>query len=62
MACGSGYLDIAEWLLKIKPDINISVRNDYAFRHACSNGFINVAKWLLEIKPSIDKNNFIVYP
>jgi ankyrin repeat protein len=53
-ACENGSLDIAQWLLSFKPDINISAKNEYAFRKACKNGHLTVAQWLLNIKPNIN--------
>lgn len=54
VACYNGHLDVAEWLLQVKPDINISALSDDAFRFSCIYGHLNVAKWLLQIKPDID--------
>jgi ankyrin repeat protein len=52
---------VAQWLLQVKPDINISADNEYAFRWACCNGHLPVAQWLLQVKPDInisaDRNN-----
>ena len=45
---------MAQWLLKIKPDIEISMDNEYIFRYTCDNGHLEVAKWLLSVKPDID--------
>jgi hypothetical protein len=45
---------VVQWLYEIKPNINISACNDYAFRFACSQGHLNVAQWLYEIKPYIN--------
>ncbi len=50
----SGDFKNAQWLLKIKPDINICFGNEYAFRYACCEGNIDIAKWLLKMKPSIN--------
>jgi len=47
-------LDIAQWLLTFKQDINISAKNEFAFRKACKNGHLNVAQWLLTVKPDIN--------
>jgi hypothetical protein len=51
--CRKGEIDLAKWLLGMKPDIDISAVGEYAFRTACVNGHIEVAKWLLEMKPDI---------
>ena len=53
-SCENGLLDIAEWLLLLKPNINVSVNDEYPFCKACENGHINVAKWLFSIKNDID--------
>ena len=53
-ACQYGQLDMAKWLLQIKPDIDISTNNDYAFRWVCYKGYLDIAKWLLQIKPDIN--------
>jgi len=47
-------LNVAHWLLQIKPDINISAEYEYAFPWACINGHLNVAQWLLQVKPDIN--------
>jgi ankyrin repeat protein len=52
-ACKNGHLHVAQWLLQIKPAIDISAYNEEAFRGACSNGHLHVAQWLLQIKPTI---------
>ena len=51
--CKYGHLEVAKWLLEIKPDINISTENDSAFICACISGNLEIPKWLLEIKPDI---------
>ncbi len=53
-ACGNGHLKVAQWLLQIKPTIDISADNEYAFRRACAHGKLKVAQWLLFIKPNIN--------
>ena len=53
-ACENGHLEVAQWLLSIKPDIDVSAVSDWAFRWTCENGHLEVAQWLLSIKPDID--------
>ena len=45
---------MAQWLLSIRPTINVSALNDYAFRVTCINQDVEMAKWLYSIKPDID--------
>lgn len=52
--CENGLLNIAKFILLLKPNINISADNEYPFCKACQNGYIDVAKWLLSIKPNIN--------
>jgi hypothetical protein len=47
-------LDIAQWLLSVKPDIDISVENEYAFTKTCENGHLDIAQWLLSVNPHTD--------
>jgi hypothetical protein len=35
----------------VKPDINISVYTEWAFRIACVKGYLEIAKWLQSLKP-----------
>jgi len=49
-----GHLHVAQWLLTVKPDIHISMWNEYAFRYACQYGHLAVAQWLLTVKPDIN--------
>ena len=53
-ACTYNHLHIAQWLLRIKPTINILGDNEAAFRHACECGHLHIAQWLLQIKPTIN--------
>jgi hypothetical protein len=48
-----GHLEVAQWLLQVKPDINISARDELVFIEACFNGRLNVARWLLQVCPTI---------
>ena len=56
-----------KWLLFVKPDINISAKDEWAFRWACSFGHLEVAKWLLSLKPYLyvieydDNGNYAGY-
>ncbi len=38
----------------MKPNIDISAYNEFAFRYACTNGHIEVAQWLLSVNPDIN--------
>ena len=49
VACEGGHLEVAKWLIKILPKINIRAVSDYAFRNACANGHLETAKWLTNI-------------
>lgn len=52
-ACFNGHLEVAQWLLFIKPTIEVSTYKD-AFHNACFNGHLEVAQWLLSIKPTTE--------
>ena len=54
ISCMYGHLEVAKWLLEVKPDINIFAYNKYAFRWSCYYGHLKVAKWLLKVKPNIN--------
>ncbi len=50
-----------QWLYLIKPELNISVNEEDAFRFACFNGHLIVAQWLYSIKPDLNisvRNDF----
>ena len=47
------YLFIAKSLLKKKPRINVSAKNNKAFRNACKNNHLDIAKLLVLIDPEI---------
>ena len=55
MACYYGHLEVAQWLLEIKPDIDISARDDIAFCFACHYGHLKVATWLQDLRPWLYK-------
>ena len=46
-------MEIAKWLLSVKPDIDISAKNDYAFHLACKNEHLEIAKWLQSLNPYV---------
>ena len=50
--CKWNYFDDAKNLIKLNPNIDISIDNEYAFRFACHNKRINIAKWLVELNPN----------
>ncbi len=53
-ACVDGSLEMAKYILELKPEIDISCYNEKIFRDVCEYNQIEVAKWLLEIKPDIN--------
>ncbi len=61
-ACYRGSLEFIKWLLQIKPNINISALDNWAFKACCENNHIKVAKWFCTLKPfkyfiNIDEEN-----
>ena len=46
--CSSGNLDDAKRLLVRKPNTNIQIYDNYAFRWTCRNGHLKIAQWLSE--------------
>jgi hypothetical protein len=44
---------VAQWLLNVKPDINISVNNNEVFICAAKNKNLNIMKWLASLKPHL---------
>ena len=50
----NNYIDIAEYLLQIKPTIDISVFEEIIFRDACFYGDINLLNWLITKKTDIN--------
>ena len=58
--CNLGHLDIAKWLLEIKPSITsniasiITKNNNRIFYSAFTNGDIEMLKWLFNIQPDND--------
>jgi len=53
--CSTGHLELAKWLLQIKPDIYIRG----GFFRACMDGQLEVAKWLLNVKPDINFEDYV---
>ena len=47
-----GFLEITKWLYEIKPNINVSINNDEAFKNACKNNHLEVAMLLTSIYPN----------
>jgi hypothetical protein len=58
-ACGSGYLEMAKWLLQINPKINIYKNNAWSFSMSCRKGQLQIAQWLWHDVPKI--HDFILY-
>jgi hypothetical protein len=51
--CGKGYIHIIKWLLEIRPQINLSTRDEHAFRGASIGGHVEIVKYLIERNPNI---------
>jgi hypothetical protein len=54
MECCNGIdsnVSIIEWLLEIKPDINIESDNHKAFKNACEYNAIEILKVLISLNP-----------
>ena len=56
--CSDGDIIAAKKLLNENPQINISVRDEEAFRSACHWGHLNVAEWLRTLKPYLYVINY----
>ncbi len=54
ISCYNGHLNIAQYLLDVKPDIYIS---NCSFKWACINGHIETAKWLHGMNPNMIISN-----
>ena len=53
-------LCLAQWLLKIKPNLNTNMINEHLFiRLCCNNLNIKFLQWLLKIKPELNIFNYI---
>ena len=62
--CEAGFLECAQWLYEIAPDINTAIRSEYPFRYACVNGHLGVAQWLVSVRPDTNIemwNNFAFF-
>jgi len=49
--CEEGQYEIVKWLLEVKPDINITVQNNYPYKIVCENSnkgnnYLEIAKLL----------------
>lgn len=53
-ACYNGKLDIVQFILNIYPSINVSSKNEYAFRVALIKNHIDICKWLLQFNSKIN--------
>ena len=62
VACCAGQLHVAQWLLQVKSDIDISAHYERIFRWTCSNNQLQVAQWLIHIKPDINISALNDYP
>ena len=49
--CLFGKLEIAKWLLTVRPNIETSINYECALSSACKNGYLEIIEWLLLKKP-----------
>lgn len=49
----TNQLEAVQWLLEIKPDIDISALDHHAFRCACIRKNLAMATWIQSLKPNI---------
>ena len=47
-ACKHNRLNIAKYIVELKPDIDIKYKNNLIFRDTCANGNLEIAKWLYD--------------
>lgn len=47
LACASGKLEVAKWLVKVNPDIDITSENNFAYHFADKHGHLDVTQWLM---------------
>lgn len=62
-SCMHNQLEVAQWLLSLEPDFDISINDEMIFCDACFRGNLQVAKWLVRIKPTIRvhaRNHFAI--
>ncbi len=57
-ACAGGHKKVAEWLLTVKSDLDISANNETAFLRSCERGYLQVAQWLYNLKPTINMSMY----
>lgn len=51
--CGD-QCEVADWLLSLKPDMDISRENDFYFRRSCAYGLFRMAQWIFEKRPNVN--------
>jgi hypothetical protein len=65
--CTNNMLNIAKWLLKMKPQINVSNYLHLIFKSACIDGYLEIAKFAYELDTSgtsiniTHNDNYIFY-
>jgi len=62
-SCLENQLEVAQWLLSLRPDFDVSINNEMIFCDVCFKGYLDIAKWLVQIKPTIrvhTRNHFAI--
>lgn len=70
MACLLNNFNVVKWLLEIKPNINLSKDNNYAFKMSCEYNNVQIAQYIQSVSPfnyiininSNKINNYVVLP
>jgi hypothetical protein len=50
VVCLKGFLELAKWLLSVKPKINVSADRDFALKSSIKHKQTHVVAWLTELK------------
>jgi ankyrin repeat protein len=55
----NGHLEIAKWLYKINPNLDVSNADNQALQWSIYYGHNNIVEWILQIKPEINVSKYL---